>query len=144
MKQSLPFLVKKEHEGSAAGWGIDGSKGHDIEGVQDAVGSDKAEFVAVGVANSNLVEAGFGVDADPVQGASAGGKIVGGFITTWDGKVADEGNGVEAVTRDAKAPDKVIDVVDMLLVRFGGKHCLGQPASEVGKQADPANLKELV
>ena len=56
-EESLPLLAEDEHEGGVAGWGIDGSKGHDVEGTLNAVRSDEAEFVAVAVADADLVEA---------------------------------------------------------------------------------------
>ena len=66
MEECLPFLAKEEHEGGVASRSVDGSKGHDVECVKDALGPDKAEFVPIGMANGDLMEARFGIDADPV------------------------------------------------------------------------------
>ena len=56
MEEGLPFLPEEEHEGGVAGGGVDRSEGHDVEGI-GRCGVDKAEFVAVAVADADLVEA---------------------------------------------------------------------------------------
>ena len=65
-EKGLPFLSKDKHESSIACWGVDGSKRHDIEGVELALRAGEAKLVAVGLADGDLVEARFGVDADPI------------------------------------------------------------------------------
>ena len=40
------------------------------------------------------MEAGFGVDADPEDAASAGCKIVDGLVTPGNGKTIGKGNGI--------------------------------------------------
>ena len=42
-------------------------------------------------------------------------------ITSWDGVCYDGSNAVEWDVIDTKAPNKVLDVTDMLLVGLGGK-----------------------
>ena len=65
-EESLPFLAKNEHEGSVAGWGINRPEGHDVESEEDAVGAGEAKFGAIRVADTDLVETGFGVNANPI------------------------------------------------------------------------------
>ena len=57
LEEGLPFLPEEKHEGGVAGGGVDGSEGHDVESILDTMRSDEAEFVAVAVANADLVEA---------------------------------------------------------------------------------------
>ena len=85
-----------------------------------------------------MVEAGFGVDADPVETASAWGKIVDSFVTAGNGKVVHEGNGVKAAIGHTQPPDEVRNVGNVLLVGFWGKDNHGEPTGEVREAADPA------
>ena len=119
-EQGLPFLAKDEHERGVASRSVDGSEGHDVEGVKDTLGPGKAKFGSIGAANANLVETRFCVDADPVQAAGPWCEIIDGFIAAGNGKVVDECDGVEAAIRDAQAPDEVFNVGNVLLVGFGG------------------------
>ena len=101
MKECLPFLAKDEHEGGVASRCVDGSEWHDVEGAKDTLRASKTQFGSVGVTNADLVEARFGVHADPMQFSSAGGEVVNGFIASWDGKVVYQGDGVESAVGDA-------------------------------------------
>ena len=96
------------------------------------------------MADGYLVEAGFGVDADPEEAASARCKVVDGLVTSGNGKTIGKGNGIEASVVDAKAPDEILDVSDVLLVRLWGEDDHREPASEVGKVTDPSQLEEFV
>ena len=60
--------------------------------------------------------------------AGSGGEIVDGFVAPWNGKVVNEGNGVEAAVGDTETPDEVSDVRNVLLMRFGGEDNHGKPA----------------
>ena len=71
-EKCLPFLAEDEHESCVARGCVDGSEGHDVEGVQLALGPDEAEFMAVGASDGDLVETGLCIDADPVEVAGAG------------------------------------------------------------------------
>ena len=136
-EECLPLLTEYEHKGGVAGRCVDRSKGHDVEGVEDTLGSSEAEFGPVGVADSYLMKAGLGVDTNPVQFSSAWGEVIDGFITTGNGKVVNKGDGVEAAVGDAEAPDEVGDVGCVLLVWFGGENDHGEPTGKVGKATDP-------
>lgn len=65
-EEGLPFLAEYEHKGSVTCGCVDGSKGHDVEGVQYALRAGEAQFSAVRMTNANLMKAGLGVNADPV------------------------------------------------------------------------------
>ena len=119
-EEGLPFLAEEEHEGRVASGCVDWAKGHDVEGEEEAVGSSEAEFVPVAVSNGDLVKSRLSVNADPIQATCSGSKIVDCFVAAWDGKVVDEGDGVETAVGDAEAPNEVCDVVDVFLVGFGG------------------------
>eukprot|EP00977_Amphora_coffeiformis_P000134 scaffold36_cov102-Amphora_coffeaeformis.AAC.1 len=93
-EEGLPFLAHQEHEGCVAGRGIHWAKGHDVEGEEGAVGAGEAELLSVAVSDGDLVEAGLGVDADPVQAASSWGKVFNGFIAAGDGECVRECDGV--------------------------------------------------
>ena len=41
-EESLPFLAEDKHEGRVTGWGVNGSKGHDVESKEDALGPGEA------------------------------------------------------------------------------------------------------
>ena len=75
---------------------------------------------------------------DPIETAGAGGKVIDSFVTTGNGKVVHQCNGVKAAVGNAKPPDKVRNVGDVLLVRFGSKDDHGEPTSEVREATDPA------
>ena len=75
MEEGLPFLVHEEHEDGVAGWSIDRAKGHDIESAAGPMGSSKAKLFAVAVADTNLMEARLGINADPVETAGAWSKV---------------------------------------------------------------------
>ena len=99
-EEGLPFLLHEEHEGTVAGRSIEGPKGHDVEGVKPVIGSGKAEFFAVGMADCNLVEAGLGIDTDPEEETGARGKVVDGLVASGNGEAVGEGHGVEAAVVD--------------------------------------------
>ena len=80
-----------------ARWCIQGSEGHDAEGEEFSVGSSKAEFGSVALSGCNLVEAGFGIDVDPVESACTWGKVVDGLIAVGHGKVVSKGDTDQAV-----------------------------------------------
>lgn len=118
-EEALPFLTHKEHEGAVASRAVERSKRHNVEGEEHAVRSSKAELGAVGVADTDLVESGFGVDTDPVKEACARRKVVDGLVAAGNGKAVWEGDGVKSAVVDAKAPNKFVDVGDVLLVWLG-------------------------
>eukprot|EP00977_Amphora_coffeiformis_P023857 scaffold14614_cov115-Amphora_coffeaeformis.AAC.1 len=65
-EEGLPFLAHEEHEGCVAGGGVHWAKGHDVEGEEGAVWAGEAELLAVAVSDGDLVEAGLGINTDPV------------------------------------------------------------------------------
>eukprot|EP00977_Amphora_coffeiformis_P024067 scaffold15024_cov155-Amphora_coffeaeformis.AAC.1 len=85
-EEGLPFLAHEEHEGCVAGRGVHWAKGHDVEGEEGAVGAGKAELLSIAVLDGDLVEAGLGIETDPVQVASSRGKVFNGFVAAGDGE----------------------------------------------------------
>lgn len=100
-------MAHEEHESAVAGGPIEGAKGQNIEGEKEAVGPGKAEFFAVRVADFDLVESGFGVDADPEEAACSRGEVVNSLIAAGNRETVAEGDLVEAAVVDTKAPDKI-------------------------------------
>ena len=88
------------------------------------------------------MEAGLGINTDPVELAGTRGKVVNGFVTAGDWEAVNQGDRVEATVEDPEAPDEVVDVGDVFLVWFWGKDNHGEPATEARKSADPAGVKE--
>ena len=134
----MPFLAEDEHEGCVASWGINWSKGHDVEGEKDAVRACKAKFGTIRVADADLMETRFGVDANPIEAAGTGGEVINGFIAAGNGKVVIQCDGVEAAVGNTESPDKVRNVGDMLLMRFGSEDDHGKPTSEVRETTEKA------
>ena len=85
-EEGLPFLAHEEHEGCVAGGGVQWAKGHDVEGEEGAVGAGEAELLSVAVSDRDLVEAGLGVNTDPVQAARSRGKVFNSFVAAGDGE----------------------------------------------------------
>ena len=56
-KEGLPFATHEEHKDCVASWGVDGSKRHNIEGVEEATRPSKTKFVTIGKEDADLVEA---------------------------------------------------------------------------------------
>ena len=135
-------MAHEEHEDGVASRSIDWPKWHDVEGVEGAIGAGKAEFLAVGPADTDLVEAGLGINTDPVELAGTRGKVVNGFIAAGNGEAVHKGDRVEAAVRDAEAPDEVVDVCDMFLMWFRGKDNHGEPAGEAREGADPSCVEK--
>ena len=69
-------MAHEEHEDGVASRGINWPKWHDVKGVEGAIGAGKTEFLTVGPADADLVEAGLGINADPVELAGTRGKVV--------------------------------------------------------------------
>ena len=124
-EEGLPFLSHEEHEGTVAGRAVEGAEGHDIESEELVIGSREAELLLIRLANCNLMEAGLGIHTDPEEMAGTGGKVVNGLVTPGDGEAVGECNGIEAAIVDTQAPDEVDNVLDVLLMGFGGEDNLG-------------------
>ena len=90
-EEGLPFLTHEKHQDCVACGSDDGAERHDVEGIKGTVWAGETELVTVGVADTDLVEAGLGVDADPIKAAGAGSKVIGGFIAARDGEAVDKG-----------------------------------------------------
>ena len=107
------------HDSSVDGWGIQGTKGHDFPNIFEVVGSEKGELLLIRVPDSNLVIAGFGVEADKIKGTAGSiAKIIQSVITAGDGKQEGLRDSIERAVVDTETPYKVFDVVHMFLMRF--------------------------
>ena len=94
------------------------------------------------IADFDLVVAGFSVNADKVEAAVRVAKLFDGIVAASDGVSEGLGDGVQWSVVDAKAPDKIGNVGDVLLMRFGGKNDFRTPRA--GALADPVVVGEGV
>ena len=82
----------------------------------------KAKFGAIRVADADLMEARFGVDTNPIETTSTRGEVIDCFVAAGNGKVVNQCEGVKAAVGNAETPDKVGNVGNVLLMRFGSEN----------------------
>ena len=56
-------------------------------------------------------------------------KAIEGVVASWDGVQKWFGDGIEGTVIDAPSPNKFVNVVNVLLVGFGGEEAFGKPCS---------------
>ena len=88
------------------------------------------------------MKAGLAVEANEVQSAMGVAKVVEGIVTMGNGVFKGKGDGVEWSVVDTEAPDEVGDVLNVLLVGFGGKDNLGAPGAST--RANPSLVKQVI
>ena len=92
--------------------------------------------------DGNLVKASLAVEANEVQSAMGVTKVVEGIIAMGNGVFKGKGDGIEQSVVDTEAPDEVGDVLNVLLVGFGGKDNLGAPGAST--RANPSLVEEVI
>ena len=92
--------------------------------------------------DGNLVKASLAVKANEVQSAMGVAKVVKGIITMGNGVFKGKGDGIEQLVVDTEAPDEVSNVLNVLLVGFGGKDNLGAPGAST--RVNPSLVKQVV
>ena len=116
------FFADLAHDGCVNGWGIDGTEGHDLECVLEPVGGKEGELFSVRFEDGNLVEARLGVETDEENFAARSiAKVIKGVVATGNGEQERKSDSIKRTVIDAKAPNEVIDVIDMFLVGFGSE-----------------------
>ena len=88
------------------------------------------------------MKASLAVEANEVQSAMGVAEVVKGIITTGNGVFKGKGDGIEQSLVDTEVPDEVGDVLNVLLVGFGGKDNLGAPGAST--RANPSLVKQVI
>ena len=118
------------HDGGVDGWGIEWTEGHDNITVLLEVGPVKGSLFLVRAINCDLMITGFGVETDEKEAAAFPiVEDVESIVAARDGVQEGVGDAVQWAVIDTPAPDEVVDVVDVLLVRFGCKEAFGEPGA---------------
>ena len=141
-EQGIPFAVQDLHQGGVDGGGVAGSKGHDSETVFAAIRGEEGKFLLIALSDPDLVVTGAGVQGDEEEGAIVVTKVVDGVVTTGDGVGEGQSDGIQFAVADAHAPNELIDVLDMLLVRLWCKHHHAAPGTATC--FDPVVVQESV
>ena len=92
--------------------------------------------------DGNLVKASLAVEANEVHSAMGVTNVVKGIIAMGNGVFKGKGDGVEQSVVDTEAPDEVGDVLNVLLVGFGGKDNLGAPGAST--RVNPSLVKQVI
>ena len=142
MEEGVILSLHDEHHGSVSGWGIHGAKGHDGVAMLRTIRANKGELFLILLMDSNLMEASFAVETNEVQSAMGVTKVVKGIVTVGNGVFKGKGDGIEQLVVDTEAPDEVSDVLNVLLVGFGGKDNLGAPGAST--RVNPSLVKQVI
>jgi len=122
------FGAENLHDGGVDGGGVEWAKGHNDIAVLLEVGPVEGSLFLIWAVHGNLVVAGFGVKADEEKTSTfTVVKIVKGVVAAWDRVKEGSGDTVQGAKVDAKAPNKVVDVVNVFLVWFGSEEAFGKP-----------------
>jgi hypothetical protein len=119
-EEGIPFVLEYTHHGSVKRRSIAGTEGHDSESILLVVRAKEGEFGLVRRPDDDLVVAGFVVKTDEEESAGRVSKVVNGIIASGNGVFKREGDLVEATIRNTHTPNKVRDIGDLFLMRFGG------------------------
>lgn len=117
-------------DGGIDGGGVEGAEGHDDVAIFVEVRAIECGFFLVGSVDGDLVISGFGVVADEMEmTAFAIVEAVEGIVTAGDRVKKGFGDGVQWSIIDTPAPDEVVNVVNMFLMRFRGKESFRKPCA---------------
>ena len=128
--QSNPFALKNPHHTGIKRRRIARPKWHDAPTPLGVIGSEERQFFLVREANSDLMVPGLVVQQDEVQTTSRVAEVIDGIFATWHGVLEGQGDLIETMMGDAHAPNKLINIHDVFLVRLGGKNDRRAPRPE--------------
>lgn len=138
------FGAQDLHDSCVDGRGIQWAKGHDNVTVFLEVGSVEGSLFLIRAIYGYLMIAGFGVEADEEKTATfTVMKNTESVVAARDGMKERSGDSVQRSEVDAEPPNKVVNIIDVLLVRFGGKEAFGEPGS-TKERADVTVVEQRV
>ena len=118
------------HDSGVDSRGVEWAKGHDDVAVFLEIRSVEGSLFLIRAEYGDLMIARFGVEADEKEAATfTVVEAVKCVITARDRVKKGSGDTVEGTEIDAEAPDEIIDVVNMFLVRFGCEKTFGKPGA---------------
>ena len=121
IEEGIPLLLHDLHHSGVRGGGVLRSERHHFEGVLLAIRAEKGELVTVHQAYTDLMVALAGIKTDEPKMAKPVTKVVDSVVAARDRILEREGDCIQLAVGDAHAPDEVIDVGDVLLMRLGSK-----------------------
>jgi hypothetical protein len=127
LEESVPFGRQDVHHTSIKTRRVARAKRHNAKAVLRIIGREESELVLVAVADSDLMIATASVEANEIQFPSRVAEVVDRIFTARDGVFKRKGNAVEFTIRDAHAPNEVLDIGYVFLMRLGGKDNKGTP-----------------
>jgi hypothetical protein len=86
-----------------------------------------SEFVLIAFLDSNLVTSTACIETDKAEFTGGVPEIVDGIFAAWDGALESQGDTVQFATQNAHAPNEVVDVEDVLLVKLRSQDNEGAP-----------------
>ena len=90
---------------------------------------EESKFVLVASVDGNLVIATLRIKTDEEKLASRVAKVVNGIFAAGNGVLEGQCDTIELTVRNTHTPDKVIDVIDVLLVGLMGEDDKGAPGA---------------
>jgi hypothetical protein len=134
--KGLPFAFENPHHTCVKSRSITRAKRHHRPTIFVIIGRKESKFLLILESDTNLVVASLIVESDEEQAASRIAEVINSVIATRNGVLERQSDLVETAVRDAQAPDKVTDIDNVFLVRFGSEDDGGAPRSKTF--TDPA------
>ena len=97
------------------------AEGHDPESVFFMFGGEVCKFVLVAVTNGDLMIPAPSIEADEEEFPSGIAEIINGILTARDWVFKGKSDAVELAVGDAHAPDEIVNIGDVFLVRLRRK-----------------------
>jgi len=117
----MPLALEQHHHGGVNRGAVHGPKGKDIEGVFLKVRRHEGKLFLRVRSDLDLVEATAGVERNEEDNNTAHTEIRNCIVAAWDRVRERKSNGVEGSVVDVHAPDELLDVKTLFLVRLGSE-----------------------
>jgi hypothetical protein len=127
LEEGVPFSGQNVHHTSIKTRRVARAKRHNAEAVLHIIGRKESELVLVAVTDSDLMIAAASVEANEIQFPSGVAEVVNRIFAARDGIFERKGNAVEFPIRDAHAPDEIVDIDNIFLMRLGSENHKGTP-----------------
>jgi hypothetical protein len=82
------------------------------------------------VPDTDLVIAGFVIQGNEEETTSGVAEVINSIVATWNRALNRQSDLVEAAIRDTQTPNKILDRMDMFLLRLGGENNRRAPRPE--------------
>jgi hypothetical protein len=123
MVQGIPFVLEDAHHGGVESWRVTRAERHDTERIFLVIGTEKNKLFLVGRANANLMVSCFLLRLRKERQLVESPKL--SMTSSQQGMGSSNGRVtvfIKPTVGYAHAPNEVLDVRDMLLMRFCGQN----------------------